>query len=248
MRPATDGPRPTRTYQGRVLDVQPSNDPRTADHPVSAVLPAAMPPRVRKVWRRGPILDQGQEGACVGHGVTAALTGWPVPIRFTSGALPEHVPTNAQDFAFWCYHEAQQIDQWPGEDYSGTSVDAGMSVARQVGYIEGWRWITNRDEFVSSLLVIGPVVVAVPWYSGMYEAPGGTLVVSGEQVGWHCLLVNGYQPDAGDGERIRFQNSWGHGWGHSGQAWMSLHDAWRLLLGVDGAEACVTVGEKYLRA
>jgi hypothetical protein len=36
--------------------------------------------------------------------------------------------------AGWLYHEAQRIDEWPGEDYDGTSVRAGMDVLRTEGH------------------------------------------------------------------------------------------------------------------
>ncbi|MEN3313212.1 MAG: hypothetical protein V7645_2541, partial [Actinomycetota bacterium] len=37
---------------------------------------------------------------------------------------------------FWLYHEAQRIDEWPGEDYDGTSVRAGLDILRKRGHCE----------------------------------------------------------------------------------------------------------------
>ena len=37
---------------------------------------------------------------------------------------------------FWLYHEAQKIDEWPGEDYDGTSVRAGLDILRKRGHCE----------------------------------------------------------------------------------------------------------------
>lgn len=240
-------------HRGRVFDVQPSTDDRALAHPVSAVLPDEEPPPFRRTWRPGPILDQAAEGACVGHGWTADLTGSPVRVRFGSQVLDERapgVPHEPQAFAFWLYHEAQRVDPWPGEDYSGTSIEAAAGIVQRLGFIESYRWAETLDDFVSTLQQIGPVVIAIPWYDGMYSAPDGRLVVSGEQVGWHCLLANGYDPEReplpGDTERemVRLQNSWGVDWGVEGQAWMDLDDLWALL-STDGAEMCVPLARQF---
>jgi hypothetical protein len=69
--------------------------------------------------------------------------------------------------AGWLYHEAQRIDEWPGEDYDGTSVRAGMDVLRTEGHrrkfgpltlppsldagIKENRWATNVVEVLACL-------------------------------------------------------------------------------------------------
>jgi hypothetical protein len=64
--------------------------------------------------------NQGNEGACVGFGVS----------RLTS-------QLNRKTYdGFWLYHEAQKIDEWPGEDYDGTSVRAGLDILRKRGHCE----------------------------------------------------------------------------------------------------------------
>lgn len=66
-------------------------------------------------WR---LMDQGSEGACVGFGSTRAM-----------------MLLNRRRYdARWLYHEAQKIDEWPGEEYDGTSVRAGMDVLRLEGH------------------------------------------------------------------------------------------------------------------
>lgn len=71
-----------------------------------------------KSWWR--FYDQGNEGACVGFGTCRALT----------------LVNRARYDGFSLYHEAQRIDEWPGEDYDGTSTRAGLDVARKEG---AWR-------------------------------------------------------------------------------------------------------------
>lgn len=181
---------------------------------------------------------------CVGHGVAGELASSPHRVKFTG--LPDGVPTDAQAFAFWCYRKAQTLDQWPGEDYSGTSVNAGMIVARDLGLIESWRWAKTWTDLRDSLINLGPVVLAIPWHDGMYEAKRAHLKVTGEQVGWHCILANGYDPShrlpgkPDPTERVRLLNSWGLGYGVRGHAWIDRSDLEGLM--AQGAEMVVPLG------
>jgi len=62
--------------------------------------------------------NQGREGACVGFGVSRAATLFNKPELFNGFSL---------------YHKAQKRDEWPGESYSGTSVEAGLNTLRLDG-------------------------------------------------------------------------------------------------------------------
>ncbi len=229
--------------------MQPSRDPGSLDHPIRPLLAAvgamATAPRP-KAWLRGTVLDQGAEGACVGHGVVQELMSTPERVKFGTANLPEDVPTDAQAMAFWLYGEAQRDDEWAGEDYSGTSVNAGMRVARRLGLIESWRWAQTRQDLTDTLRTIGPVVLAIPWHDGMYAAPGGLLKITGEQVGWHCILANAIHPRlsvAGEpaSEKIRLLNSWGTSYGAYGSAWVDADALWDLIEANDG-EMVVPLG------
>lgn len=250
MRPSDLDSRDVTRHRGRVFDVQPSTDDRSLMYPVAAVLPRAIVP-VRKVWARGQILDQGSEGACVGHGVTAELAGRPMPVDLTIARVPDGAPHDPQAFAFWLYHQAQVVDEYPGEAYSGTSVNAGMKVARDAGFYDSYYWVDTRTEFRDALITLGPVVIAIPWSEGMYEAPRGELTASGDRVGWHCLLANGYDPAlrwptlaAAPREMVRLQNSWSTAWGRDGMSWITLDALWALLA-TPGADMAVAVGRHW---
>lgn len=95
----------------------------------------------RPQWYR--FYDQGSEGACVGFGISRAQT------------MRNRVEYDAP----WLYHEARKADEWPGEDYDGTSVNAGLKVAKAQGLrrrqsgevapadgIDAYRWATSVDE------------------------------------------------------------------------------------------------------
>lgn len=248
----------------RTFDARPSADPRNEDFPIRPLLgPVGATRQRRKLWRRGAVLDQGQEGACVGHGVVGEGIALPVPVHwgrgsvshawtamYTDAAQPE-IPRDAQAAAFALYRAAQRVDEWPGEEYDGTSVNAGLKVARSLGLVAGWRWAQSLEDFSDALMTLGPVVIAIPWFESMYEAPGGEVSVSGDQVGWHCLVANGIDPGLRrdsvltdplvDGRRpmTRLLNSWGPGWGTNGQAWIPTTTLWGL---VEQGDAAIIVG------
>lgn len=95
--------------------------------------------------------DQGTEGACVG---------------FACSRMMSLLNRRRYD-ARWLYRTAQQIDEWPGTDYEGTSVRAGLDILRQMGHREVRRgktrdisledgivenrWATSADEVLEAL-------------------------------------------------------------------------------------------------
>ena len=62
--------------------------------------------------------DQGNEGACVGFSESRAMS----------------LLNRTRYDARWLYKEAQKIDEWPGENYDGTSVRAGFEILRLRGH------------------------------------------------------------------------------------------------------------------
>lgn len=238
-------------YRGRTLDARPSTDDESLNYPVRLVLPQLVEPR-RRVWRRGAVLDQGPDGACVGHGWASELAGTPVRVkdwRNVRWPQPEEAPRNVHEAAFWIYHQAQRIDVWPGEDYSGTSVLAGAKVCQSLGLMDGYRWAFDKVDMRDTLIEHGPVVIAIPWLTGMFDfTPDGEVTVEGREAGWHCVLVNGYDPALRLGrnparEMVRIQNSWGTGWARYGSAWVDFAALWALIEGADG-DVCVPVGRR----
>lgn len=75
------------------------------------------PPAIKDVSSAYLHYNQGQEGACVGFATSRAATLF--NRRLYSG--------------FALYHAAQQRDPWPGDDYEGTSVNAGLDTLRLEG-------------------------------------------------------------------------------------------------------------------
>lgn len=219
------------------LDWHPAHDQRSRDYPVRA---AARVPQ-RKQWSPGAVLDQGREGACVGFGWTAEALASPVRVNFDRvKATPLRDP---QRIASYVYKQAQAMDEWPGEDYEGTSVNAGAKIMRNLGLVKEYRWAFGVDQMIAALQK-GPVVIGIPWYESMYEAPNGKVVIGGQNVGGHCLLVTGYDTRSGT-PVYTWRNSWGLDYGTGGSAEISHNDLGFLLR--QNGEACVTWKRSYGR-
>jgi len=221
----------------RKLDWKPKFDPRSKNYGVSAILPKTVENK-RVVWKEGPVLDQGSEGACVGFGWMNELLAEPI--------VPSKQPKDsfANTLAVKYYRRAQEIDEWAGEGYDGTSVLAGAKIMRQEGFIDGYRWCFSAQDLRDAIISEGPVVIGVPWYSGMYSAQGGIVNITGSKVGGHCLVVTGYTPKMVINGRktaaFKWFNSWGPGYGKNGSAWISVKDMNSLIK--QGAEMCVPIG------
>jgi hypothetical protein len=180
----------------------------------------------------GLILDQQAEGACCGFGSTQELLSSPVRVDLTRARLPEGWPTEPNEFARRVYHEAQKIDEWPGESpvYEGSSVLAAVKVLATLGLIRAYRWCFSREDLVDTLSMHGPVILGMTWKAGMYSAPEGILRPDGGTVGGHCILATGYDPAHPVlGEAVRLTNSWGSSWGDQGSAWVAIDGLWPLL-------------------
>lgn len=236
---------PVNEHNGRVFDRFPSMDKRRQNFLAEEVIPSIDP--FPKTWSSILTTDQGREGACVGHGITTDLLASP---------RPDIAPTfqQANLFAFRSYKRAQDLDPWSGNAYSGTSVDAGFQVARELGAIESWRNMYSAQQVRDALLQVGPVVLGVDWYDGMYDTrPSGLVKIDGSIVGGHCITIIGYHPGMrilGEDWNARFEvfkwkNSWGNSYGKNGIGYIKAGDLQDLL--VAGGDASVAMGRKRFR-
>ena len=232
--------------EDRVLDWAPRPDPRSANYPARAAFR-----RVNEVvnwtWRTPFPLDQGREGACVGFGWTHEALCTPVPVDF-SRLKNKQIPTNPDTFARTLYREAQHVDEWGGNAYEGTSVNAGAKIMRERGLLGEWLWNFNADDVMLSIPNLGPVVLGINWYESMYEAPNGILSVGGSLAGGHCIIAPATRK-AGmifpDEPAVGLLNSWGPSWGKNGLAWMRRSTLQRLMS--ENGEAAVPVRRSYGR-
>lgn len=185
------------------------------------LLPRRASVRTFQSWLApGPVLDQGATSQCVAYSGGKYLLAHPVVNR---------LPDLAQ-----LYRECQQTDEWPGEDYDGTSVRALMKVLQRRGLISEYRWAFDVPTLTGTLLDRGPVVMGTTWTMDMFMPDRhGYIFPTGETVGGHAYILvacnmTRKNPDGSVGA-VRMINSWGPGWGQSGRAWITLNSVKQLL-------------------
>jgi len=216
------------------------HDPRSLKFPVEV----ADAPLKSKTWRCGPVLDQGDTSACTGFSRTADLMAWPAPAKFEQ----------PDAFAADVYRLAQKLDEWTGEDYDGSSVLGALKAARELGFIGEFRWAFDKLDWLRSISQRGPSVVGTTWLNSMFRPDGrGLLTVdpSSGEAGGHAYLIRAlyttptrqrhYVGEGRPGDTLlRIRNSWGHGWGVKGDAFMWASDYFAHLW-PGGEQSVVTV-------
>lgn len=196
-------------------------DDRSRDYPIRQLVGAKQPRSY--TWRCDTWLDQGREGACVGHAWAHEIAARPAIRPATS------------ELAFAIYREAQRIDPWPGEQYEGTSVLAGAQITQQRGYFDEYRWCFGIDDLVLAVGYAGPVVLGINWHEGMFRPDAdGYIAPTGSVMGGHAILATAVSVRRGD---VTLHNSWSQSWGVNGRCRIRIPDLASLLQA--GGEACV---------
>lgn len=185
-------------------------------------------PRLRKrAYNDGLLLDQGREPQCVGYSIRGFLDGAPIMSKATDGPSADEI-----------YRAAQLVDEWPGTNYDGTSVRAGMKALAALGQIKSYVWGQTVEEAITWMNGgFGTIVVGTNWYAEMSDvdakgfirepAPNLTTPIGGHAWRWIWW-------DAKTGG-ILMRNSWGTDFGiqkngkGTGYAWLRREFAERLL-------------------
>lgn len=204
-------------------------DERDKSYPMSAVLPAEVAGVDTRYWNDTQWWgDQGSKPWCVAF----AWLHWAEdgPVTHKGIVEPIYTPSSV-------YHSAQRIDEWPGENYAGTSVRAGAKVLQENGIISAYHWAQNVHDIIRAILTVGPVVLGTKWYEGM-SRPDKNFVMkpTGVVLGGHAYVLNGINANK---QLFRMKNSWGRGWGKNGRAWISFANVQDLLFAQ--GEACLAI-------
>lgn len=226
---------------GKLLGRIHVHDPRDADYPVAlrlAAAPMAVISRRSRFWldsvwwgdqSKTPPSATGDHPYCVGFSSAHWLADGPVYQPPPKGARQPAVDP------LWIYAQAQNIDEFPGVDYDGTTVRAAMKVLQSAGYIGEYHWAQTVDELAQAVLLLGPAVLGTSWWNSMFTPDrNGFVTCSGPIVGGHAWVANGVDLDA---RFFRCKNSWGRDWGSRGHFFVSF-DTMAQLLAKDG-EACI---------
>jgi hypothetical protein len=203
----------------------PDTEDAKSKYPVTAAPGYKLSTRTRRFWwMDGAHLDQGQYGTCVFNAVNHRFADGPVRQTGITEAIAQHD-----------YVEATGDTSME----NGTSALVAMRYYLGKGKVSGYHWVTSMDEMQQSILELGSMCIAVPWYHSMdwlvFDHFGKTWLnvdPSSGVRGYHEILADGAvfvkQAD-GCPPFYRVKNSWGTWWGDYGTAAVSIPDMQVLL-------------------
>ena len=197
------------------------------------------------IAQRVPVLDQGSEGACTGFGL-ATVANYLLAAR---KIISDRSPVSPR----MLYAMAKRYDEWPGEDYSGSSARGAMKGWHKHGVAaeKVWPYLQKKTPAVDYLTESRTVDARlrplgayfrvnhkdiVAMHSAIAEV-GILYATASVHEGWDDVQDDGTIPYsksrtgghafaivAFDERGFWIQNSWGKTWGHRGFARISYDD------------------------
>jgi hypothetical protein len=208
----------------RTFDRVVSFDEKSRNYPIRRLVGGYTPRSY--TWSCKVNLDQGAEGACTGFAVT-----------HEAAARPKVVLNMTNNIAREIYYRARELDEWPGEDYEGSSVLGAIKAGMERGWYREYRWAFTELDLALAVGYKGPAVLGIYWYNGMlYPDQSGFIHPTGNVCGGHAILCNGINIKRGI---YRLHNSWGKEWGINGDCFISRTELGTLLR--EDGEACIPV-------
>jgi hypothetical protein len=205
-------------------------DPKSLAYGITSVFTSRTQLKT-KTWRLRHWFDQGAEGACTGFATGHWAAGQPNKVRKITDETCREL-----------YLRAQRLDPFPGGSYpgadpymEGSTVLAAVKAAKERGWVKEYRWAFSVKDLALAICNVGPAILGVPWYEGMYKpAACGHLHPTGERVGGHAIACIGFNKPK---NAFLVHNSWGPKWGEKGRAWVHWDDMKTLLKG--SGDACI---------
>ena len=206
------------------------------------------------------ILDQGREGACTGFGLAGVIHR-----LLDTHAAGRPTGETRRVSPHMLYAMAKLYDEWPGEDYDGSSLRGALrgffnngvcqrdlwpigtktfasleaaKDARRTGLGAYYRLRPVLSDYHAALNEAGAIYVSAAVHAG-WDKPKDGRIVPQKGGPLHAFAVIGY-----DETGFFVQNSWGPKWGNKGTAhwpyddWAAnIQDAWVLQLAVEAPDA-----------
>jgi hypothetical protein len=201
---------------------------------------------IRRNWYNKTFLDQGFTSECVVHSMDSYFTASPVRnVSFGSAQRRTQV-----------YKEIQRnYDEWPGDDYDGTSVRGAAKWAKANGFISSYHWAFACEPIIDHILAEtgGPVMMGTIWDDAMMETDKYGFIHSSQTEAddaGHAWVILGadrekiYRP-TGDVGVVNGLTSWGP-WGkrRNSRFYMTFKELDKLTK-LEG-EACIAIETKKL--
>ncbi len=178
--------------------------------------PPPPPPSGDVKWAdNDPVLDQGQQGTCVGHGTAQWGNTLPVDDHFT------HEDALDLYYQATVYDGAPDDPRKPGGGQQGATVRSGMKALQAKGRLSAYASASSVAAIRTWVTTKGPVVFGTDWTNDMFNPVNGVVKPTGGVAGGHCYTCLG---DLVSEDHALFINSWGSGWGLSGYFKMSWED------------------------
>ena len=190
-----------------------------------------------------PVLDQGEEGACTGYGLATVCH----YLQLRRKVVPDAAPVSPR----MLYHLARRYDEWPGEDYEGSSARGAMKGWHKHGVCPEELYpsrgkdrglaLTDRRTREARRRPLGAYFRVnhkdlVAMHSAIAEV-GVLYATCAVHAGWDAVGEDGVIPEsdrllgghafaivAFDAHGFWLQNSWGSSWGQGGFGRISYDD------------------------
>lgn len=210
-------------------------------HPVTARTDYRTSLLTTRAWyENGAWLDQGNTGTCVANAAAHRLADGPI-----------RQPGIDENFARQLYLNATG-------DSSLQQGTSALTICRYMlaqGMIESFDWVTSPEEFDTTMLSIGSIMIGIPWFYSQFRPvlrfghPYLNVDQSSGLAGYHEVLINRIQTQNIDSEPpwYRLKNSWGQNWSGSarGTVRVSKDDLMSLVFGGQGD--AVVLQERRIR-
>lgn len=193
------------------------------DHRPSSRLVTAARNIDYRYWPAGDMQDQGNTPQCVEYATRALLEGSPERNQ------TEHIPRGSM------YAWMQDHDEWPGNQYDGTSIHAAMKWLKEKGYVKSYEWAETVEELFAHLMTRGMALAGTSWTKNMsYVDEFGFARFSGADYGGHGYIIRGgnrlgVDPVTRKKGKLKIRNNWGFDYGEAGEAWLTAEDAQKLI-------------------